>query len=104
MTVGEIIRAVESNNRRVKAEAKERAAYDYILANLIAKGVGIAFGGKGNFPTIHEVYSGVFEDEIKAKEEELEQSKIELSALRFKQFAQSYNKRFENKEVQAKNE
>ena len=83
----------------MRLEAKERASFDYILANLIAKGVTIAFGGKGAFPTIHEVYSSIFEDEIKAKEEELQAKRNELSVLRFKQFAQSYNKRFENKEV-----
>ena len=100
MTVGEVTRAIESNNRLVKIEAKEKASYDYILASLITKGVSIAFGGKGNFPTIQEVYSGVFDDEIKAKEKEVQERQDALSALRFKQFAHSYNKRFENKGVQ----
>ena len=99
MTVGEVIRAVESNNRITRIEAKEKATYDYILANLITKGVSLAFGGKGSFPTIQEAYSGLFDDAQKANEEEIQEKKNTLSVLRFKQFAQSYNKRFENKEV-----
>ena len=99
MTVGEIIRAIESSNRLARYEAKERATFDYILANLITKGVSIAFGSKASFPSIYEVYSSVFDDEIKAKEQELQDKRNALSVLRFKQFAQSYNKTLENKEV-----
>ena len=100
MTIGEVIRAIESKNRLIKIEAKEKASYDYILANLIAKGVSLAFGGRGNFPTIEEAYSSIFQEEIKAKEKEIEEQRINLSVLRFQQFAQSYNKRYENnKEV-----
>lgn len=99
MTPGEVGRAIESRNRIVRLKAKEKASYDYVQATLIIKGISICLGDKSSFPTLHDAYPGVFEDIVKAKEEEVQQKKMELSALRFKQFAQSYNKKFENKEV-----
>ena len=102
MTPGEVYRAIESKNRLVKIEAQERASYDYIQAQLIIKGISIVLGDKTTFPNIYEAYPTVFDNLIQEQEEKLQQKKNELSALRFKQFAQSYNKRFENKEVPKK--
>ncbi len=96
MTFAEIERAVNSKVRMLKLQAQEKATYDYILAQLITKGVSKVLGDKSNFPSIEEAYPGVFDDVIKAKAEE---QKMNLSALRFKQFAQSYNNNFKNKEV-----
>ena len=98
MTPGEITRAIDSKNRVVKREIQDKATYDYIQATLIVKGVSICLGEKSNFPTIQEAYPNIFDDIIHEQEEKIQQRKIELSTLRFKQFAQSYNKRF-NKEV-----
>jgi hypothetical protein len=75
-------------------EAQERATYEYIQASLIIKGVGMVLGSKEEFPTVEEAYPGIFEDLVEKKQEEIQQKKDELSALRFKQFAQSYNKKF----------
>lgn len=99
MTVGEVVRAIESNNRLVKLEAKEKATFDYIQATLIAKGFAIAFGAKESYPTLQQAYSGIFDEEMKAKEQEIEERKVTLSALRFRQFAQSYNAKLKDKEV-----
>lgn len=99
MTVGEVCRAIESKNRLVKIQAQEKASYDYIQATLIIKGISICLGDKSSFPTLQETYPGVFEDKVKEQEEKIQQKKMELSALRFKQFAQSYNNNFKNKEV-----
>ena len=101
MTLGEIARSVESRNRLYKAQMQEKASLDYIQAQLIIKGVGIVLGSKERFPNINEVYPSLFDDLQKEQEEKMAAQKAELSALRFKQFAQSYNKRF-NKEVQNK--
>lgn len=100
MTPGEVIRAIESNNRLIKRQHQEQATYDYIQATLIVKGVSICLGDKTPFPSIREVYPGVFdelEQEEKTKKEE--EAKTQLSTLRFLQFAQSYNKNYKNKEV-----
>lgn len=98
MTPAEVNRYIQSRNRVRKIEAQERATYDYILANLIVRGFSITMGGKGNYPSVEEAYPGIFEDKTQARNEELQAQKMNLSALRFKQFAQSYNRKF-NKEV-----
>lgn len=100
MTPGEVDRSIQSKIRVRKIETQERASYDYILANLIIKGVNLSLGGKGEFPSIEEAYPGIFDDRIAARNEEIQEQKMNLSALRFKQFAQSYNRKF--KEVPKK--
>ena len=79
-------------------EAREKASYDYTLAQIMGKACGIAFGTiKSEFPDIAKVYPTLFDsEEMKRKKQE---QQAELSALRFKQFADSFNQRF-NKEGQ----
>lgn len=95
MTLREIDNYVRSRLRVRRIEAQEKATYDYIQSTLIIKGVGIALGSKEEFPTVEQAYPGIFEDLVEKKKDELQQKRDELSALRFRQFAQSYNKRFE---------
>ena len=99
MTFAEIQRAVDSKVRVMKREAKEKATYDYILADLIARGVSKVLGDKSEYPSIEKAYPGLFDEMVEEKQEKIEEQKMNLSALRFKQFAQSYNKRFKSKEV-----
>lgn len=93
MTPGEVNRAIASSNRITKLKAREKASYDYIQANLIVKGISKCLGDKSSFPSIEEAYPGIFDEVIREQEEKLQKRKDELSALRFKQFAQSYNNR-----------
>lgn len=104
MTPGEVVRLVQSRARVRRIEAQERASHDYILANLIVKGVGITLGSKGTFPTIEEAYPGLFDDLAEKRNEEIQKKKMDLSTLRFKQFAQSYNNKFKHKEVPTKDQ
>ena len=99
MTFAELERWVNSRIRVQKREAQQKASFDYILANLIAKGVSKVLGDKSDYPTIEEVYTGLFDDVVAEREAEKQKQKDSLSALRFKQFAQSYNNRFKDKEV-----
>ena len=94
MTPGEVVRFAQSRARIRRVEAQERASYDYILANLIVKGVGMTLGSKGSFPTLEEAYPGLFDDIAAKRNEEIQNKKMSLSALRFRQFAQSYNDKF----------
>ena len=94
MTPAEVGRAIQSRNRVKRIVEQERAGYDYILAHLISKGVSIVLGDKQPFPSLREAYPGLFEDTAITAEEEIKQQKMTLSALRFKQFAQSYNENF----------
>lgn len=94
MTPGEVVRYVDSRSRTMKREAQEKASYDYILANLIVKGIGITLGSKETMPTIQQTYPTLFDDLMKEQEEKIQEQKAQLSALRFRQFAQSYNKNY----------
>ena len=96
MTLAEIRRAIESKKRVMKREEQEKASFDYILADLIGKSVARIYSSSNKFPDISEVYPTLF-DKQKIQEEK-QDIKAELSALRFKQFAQAYNQKF-NKEV-----
>lgn len=99
MTFAEIERAVNSKVRVFKRQAQERATYDYILAQLITKGVSKVLGDKSEYPSIEDTYPGIFDDVIAERKAKIEEQKMNLSALRFKQFAQSYNNNLKNKEV-----
>ena len=94
MTIGEIDRMARSKIRVKKMEAQERATYDYIQAALIVKGVGITLGSKEDFPLLEEVYPDIFPDLVEKKQELAKEQKQLLSTIRFKQFAQAYNKKF----------
>lgn len=66
-----------------------------MLADLIGKSVGRIYNSANVMPDISEVYPSLFDSvEIQEKKQE---NKDELSALRFKLFAESFNKKFEDK-------
>lgn len=84
----------------LKAQAQEKASFDYLLADLIGRSVARVHSSANTMPEISEVYPSLFDSqEIQEKRQE---QKAELSALRFKLFAKSYNDRF--KEAAKKND
>ena len=86
MTIAELQRAIEAKQKVEKLNLKQKAIYDYKLANLIA----IGFANK--LPEIWEMYPTLFDSEEEIQKRE--QKQAELSALRFINFAESFNKRF----------
>ena len=100
MTYAELNRAFKSYERRKRNEAQERASFDYILSALIGRNVARYFNSM-EMPSIQEVYPNLFDnaDAIQKKQEEIQEKKNELSALRFKQFANAFNKRFNSQEA-----
>ena len=96
MTIAELDRLIESKKRIQKREQQDKASFDYILADLIGRSVARLYSSSARMPEISAAYPTLFDsEEIQEKKQE---KKDELSTLRFKQFAQSYNKKF-NKEV-----
>lgn len=91
MTLGELRRSIESKRRVEKLKAQERASFDYILADLIGKSVGRLYSSANKIPELSEVYPSLFDteeiQEAKAKK------RAELSALRFKLFADAHNQK-----------
>ena len=101
MTIAELARAIASKKRIQKQQAQEKASFDYILADLIGRSISRLYSSSATIPEIAEVYPSLFNS--KEIEEKKQKKKDELSVLRFKQFAQSYNKKFK-KEVGKENE
>ena len=98
MTLAEVNRAIESKQRVQKKEQQEKASFDYILADLIGRSVARIYSKSNKLPSIEEVYTSVFD--AKEIQERKKAKSAELSALRFKQFAQAYNKKFEEVALQ----
>lgn len=92
MTIAELERALKSYKRKQLEAAKEKASYDYILANLIGKSIARVYSSANTYPEIQEVYPNLFNNED--LEEKRQAKKAELSALRFRQFADFHNKKF----------
>lgn len=97
MTIAELTRAIASKKRIQKQQAQEKASFDYILADLIGRSISRLYSSSATVPEIAEVYPSLFDS--KEIEEEKQEKRDELSILRFKQFAQTFNKKFE-KEVE----
>ena len=92
MTLAELERVINSKRRVEKIRAQEKASFDYILADLIGRSVARVQSSANKMPEIGEVYPSLFDsEEIKQRKQE---KQAELSALRFKLFAESYNKKF----------
>lgn len=92
MTLAELTRLIESKKRIQKLKNQEKASFDYILADLIGRSIARIQSSSVNLPHIAEVYPSLFDN--KEIEEKRQSAKNELSALRFKQFANSFNKKF----------
>ena len=90
MTFAEIERVIESKKRVIEAEERRRAIYDYRLADLIGRSVARVYNSNNKLPSLAEAYPELFTE----NEEEQQAKKDELSILRFKLFAQSYNAKF----------
>ena len=102
MTIAELTRAVESRKRVEKTRAQERASFDYILADLIGRSVGRLYSSSTKLPEISEIYPILFESQ--QIEEKKQEKRDELSALRFKLFAKSFNEKFKQGGAQKLNE
>ena len=96
MTLAEFDRAIESKRRVEKMRAQQQASLDYILADLIGRSIGRIYSSNTKLPELAEAYPSLFD--TKEIEEHKQQKRNELSALRFKQFANFHNNKI-NKEV-----
>lgn len=96
MTIAELDRAIQSKKRVKRIEQQEKATFDYALADLIGRSVSRIYSSANKMPEISEVYPTLFDNE--EIQEAKQAKKDQLSALRFRQFAQAYNKRI-SKEV-----
>lgn len=92
MTIAELVRAVESKQRVKKQELKEKAVFDYNLANLVGVSISRVYSKSNKYPSIEEAYPTLFSNE--EIEQAKEQQKMEQSVINFRNFADSFNTRF----------
>ena len=92
MTIAELIRLIDSKKRILKEQEKKQASFDYTLADLIGRSVARIHSSSNNIPDIAEMYPDLFNS--KELEEQRNIKKAQLSALRFKQFANAHNTKF----------
>lgn len=93
MSYGEYARALQAKTKIQKEAIKRQAYMDYSFSNLIAISVARLFSKNADMPQVEEFYSWLFDEQ--EKEEQIiakQEREKELSVLRFKQFAEQYNK------------
>ena len=97
MTLAELIRAIESYKRRYRAAERQQAAFDYILADAIGRSISRIYSSSATMPKLYELYPSLFDsEEVKAQEQA---KRDEVSAIRFRQFAQAHNVKFKGASV-----
>lgn len=100
MTLAELERLMDSKVRVKKRKAQEKASYDYVLSDLIGRSIARIYSSSATMPEISEAYPTLFDS--KEIEEQKSAKKAELSAIRFKLFAEAHNNKI--KEAQKLNE
>ena len=100
MTIAELSRATESIKRVEKVRLQEKATLDYLLGDLVGRSIARIYSSSAKYPEIAEIYPTLFDSQ--EIEEARAEKQAELSALRFRLFANSHNEKF--KEVQKLNE
>lgn len=101
MTLAELQRAMNSKARVEIVKAKERAAFDYTLAELIGRSISRLYHSTNKMPKITDVYPNLFnKEELEAQERKRRNQQY---ALKLKAFVESHNKRLHEKEEQTLN-
>ena len=96
MTLAEINRAAASKHRIAEREAKEKAVFDYVLADMIGRSIARIHSKENHFPEIEEAYPTLFKDE--EAEQRKAQLQLELSVMKLHQITNSLNKKFRKEE------
>ena len=64
MTIDELIRLMESKRRVYELKLKEKANFDYTLADLIGRSVARVYNSSNHMPDISEAYPSLFSSTI----------------------------------------
>lgn len=98
MTYGEVLDTISAYVKKEKQRQKETASNIYTLAFLIKIGVGSIFDEKIQYPSINELYHGLFDEEIKKAEEEKAEKDLIIWKQRMIDYAEYHNRKWgENK-------
>ena len=97
MTKAEVERYLQGAVWRMK----QKAQFDYSLAELIGASVARVLDSSNQYPSLYDVYPHLFEDEKKAEEET--STATTNSINNFMAFAMSHNAKMKNKGVETEN-
>lgn len=90
MTFAEVERAAQCWQRKQRRELQEKAKLTHILADLVGHSVARIYSQNATMPTIYEAFPKLFE-ETETEREQKVAATMEMSALRFMQFATAHN-------------
>lgn len=90
MTFAEIERAAQCWQRKQRRELQEKAKLTHILADLVGHSVARIYSQNATMPTIYEAFPNLFE-ETETERERKTAAAMEISAIRFMQFATAHN-------------
>lgn len=93
MTIAELVRKIDSQKRIKKSQQQEKAEFNYMLADLVGRSVARIYSSSAKLPSLSEAYPMLFDSE--EAQEERKQQQMQLSVLRFKQYANFHNKKYE---------
>lgn len=104
-TYGELNRIVDSIIDSEKNKSKEKASFDYRLANLIGISVARIMSNEVEFPGIEEIYPEIFEAEIAAEARRKAQEAKKAAAMRarFLEYASWHNNKMKLQEIKEEN-
>jgi hypothetical protein len=91
-TLAEIERRLSSIKKIQDRNNKEKAYFIYSLSNLITISMARLYSKEATMPTLEECFPEFFNSEEIVQEKEEQQANI--SAIRFRMFADSFNKRY----------
>jgi hypothetical protein len=92
MSLNELTRHMASYKRRHENELKEKATFDYIMAELLGRSLARLQSNSARMPEIYEIYPTLFNsDEIREKQADFN---MEKSIIRFKKFAVAHNLKY----------
>lgn len=97
MTLGEIERAFKSKQRVLereeKNEAKKRAMFDYIHADLVGRSIARCFSKNNKYPELYEAYPTLFDSKEIEKNKEAKEAERFAAELRL--FANFHNSKLQ---------
>lgn len=83
--------------KKEKQRQKEVASNIYTLASLIKLGIGSLLGKDVRYPSINELYPGMFDEEIKKAQEQKAEQELIIWKQRMLDFAQYHNRKWGEK-------
>lgn len=93
MTINEIAREINANQKRLKQEMQFQAQLAYLQPQLTAMLIGSMFSKNGGnkYPELYELFPQLFDEEI--IEEKKQKMMTEKSVANFMNFAMAFNKK-----------